>query len=736
MKLSSWITTGLLVLLTACEGPAGPEGRAGAPGTAGTGAPGEQGPPGEDGNDGGNGTDGYSAYLTGPGLNVEVLDIAVDSGKATVTFRLTDGAGIPLDREGLYTQGPVSTSFVLAWLDEGATDEGVKFPLQYTAYTTRDQTSPITNVTETQASADQNGTYAAVDLAQGIYTYELGAAVTPADGTKTHTLGLWATRDFEGERYVSNVVQNFLPAGGEPTMFREIVEKDACNKCHNPLEAHGGARRETSLCILCHTPQTTDPDTGNTVDMTVMIHKIHRGKDLPSVLAGTPYQIIGYQQGVNDYSTVGFPQELENCKACHTGPLGDNWKNHPTMRGCGSCHDDVSFETVIPAGMVAHAGGPQLDESKCSVCHPPSGGLEGIETKHLTANLDPLSPKVELDILGVDKTAPGEYPEVVFEAKVDGAPLDVLTTPLTRLTITVAGPTTDYASYWQEIVQGSGAAGGTLTAEAAAGTFRYVMKTVMPLTAAGSYAVGLEGYNQANSSAPRYAAMNPIFFVAVTDPAPVPRRDIVDQAGCENCHYKLEGHGGSRRSADYCTLCHNPNNVGEERAAHFENASITVPPVDFKMLVHRIHMGEELTQKPYIIGGFPAPSAANPAGTPIDFSEVRFPGDRRACWACHTGASYTLPTAANTIPTITSAVYTCTEDPAADANDYCSSAYFVAVSQTTLQATGAACTGCHDAPAVVAHAETMTAASGAEACATCHGPGAEFDVDVVHALDP
>jgi len=43
---------------------------------------------------------------------------------------------------------------------------------------------------------------------------------------------------------------------------------------------------------MCHTPQTVDPDTGNTVDMKVFIHKLHMGSQLPSVKAGTPYQVI------------------------------------------------------------------------------------------------------------------------------------------------------------------------------------------------------------------------------------------------------------------------------------------------------------------------------------------------------------------------------------------------------------------------------------------------------------
>ena len=61
----------------------------------------------------------------------------------------------------------------------------------------------------------------------------------------------------------------------------------------------------SASCATLRRP--TDPDTGNTLDMKVFIHKIHMGANLPSVKAGKPYQIIGFNQGVSDWSDVVFP---------------------------------------------------------------------------------------------------------------------------------------------------------------------------------------------------------------------------------------------------------------------------------------------------------------------------------------------------------------------------------------------------------------------------------------------
>ncbi|MGB5291287.1 MAG: hypothetical protein WBN41_07535 [Lysobacterales bacterium] len=246
-----------------------------------------------------------------PGLVMEITDVVVPADRqAEVTFTLSDPAGLPLDRTGVYTPGPVSTSFIIANIPAG--EEG------YYAYTNRIQTSPITGDSAEQGTSDSGGTY--TEMAIGTYMYKFGTVLPEGyDMDVTHTVGIYARRDlteFDLDRYVDNETYHFVPSGSAMPMPREIVTTETCNgRCHDPLAIHGGARTDVDLCILCHNPnQDIDPDTGNSFDMPLMVHKIHMGAELAN-----GYNIIGYRQSNHDYSDVVYPASITECESCHTG---------------------------------------------------------------------------------------------------------------------------------------------------------------------------------------------------------------------------------------------------------------------------------------------------------------------------------------------------------------------------------------------------------------------------------
>ena len=143
-----------------------------------------------------------------PGLKFTIQNVIIgDDNKMRVTYLITDNNGLPLDRLGVVTPGSVSTSFVGAYIPQGQS--------QYVAYTTRTQTSPITDVSAVQASADTGGTQQQVG--EGTYTYTFGRAL-PAnyDPAVTHTVALYGSRnltEFDLGTQYSNVEYNWVPSG-------------------------------------------------------------------------------------------------------------------------------------------------------------------------------------------------------------------------------------------------------------------------------------------------------------------------------------------------------------------------------------------------------------------------------------------------------------------------------------------------------------------------------------------
>lgn len=717
----------ILLLLHGCEGPPGPLGPEGPLGPQGPEGP--QGPPGDPGEPGPPGDPGHpGSWFTGPGLVIDVVDVSADAqGVTRVVFRVTDDDHVPLDMSGRLTAGSVDARFVLAWLEVDM--DASRSALEYTAYTTREQTSPITGDTATQASTDQGGTLVVLDVKEGLYEYEFAARVAAERASFTHTLGVYATReatDEPGARYVADRIHHFVPAMSPVSTTREIVTTAACATCHTRLQAHGDIRRGVDLCVLCHSSQTSDPDTGNTLAFPVMIHKIHRGEDLPSVQAGGAYRLIGYGQAIHDYSTVAYPQDIERCQTCH---VNDRWKTRPRRTACASCHDRTSFENPPPEGMTLHIGGAQASDANCVVCHPADGGVAGVADSHFTPFTDPARPDLELVILGVAHV--GGVPEVTFRVTVNGSGRDIASQPLDRLRATVAGPTSDYAMDWQVTIQGAGAQGTLITEDTAGGVFRYVFpaSAALPGDAQGTYAMGLEGYVLVQGT--RYAAFAPVAYLAVTDAVPVARRTVVSADRCNACHGELRAHGDTRTNPAYCVLCHHAGSTNDERVARLEGQAVMAQSLDFKVMIHAIHRGDE-RESGYVLGGIPGPSPTNPPGTPLDFGELRYPADLRACSACHEGSSHALPLDAAVRPS-RQELLACVEPPGNDANDYCDTRTSTSL---YMPPATAVCTACHDADATVAHAQVMTTSQGVESCHACHGPGSAFDMDIAHRLDP
>lgn len=313
-----------------------------------------------------------SANLTNfvrPGLVFKVTTASIaQDGTITARVLVTDPKGVPLDRDGILTAGAVSISLVAATIPKGQE--------QYVSYTTRVQTSPITKVSDTQPAADSGGSFAKNEIGDYTYTFKTRAP-SGSDASATHTIGVYGSRnltDFNLGTNFASTTFNFVPAGGPVTVTRDVIRTQTCEKCHDQLSFHGGSRRGIEMCVLCHTPQNTDPDTGNTLDFKVFVHKIHAGSTLPSVQAGKPYQIIGFQQTVSDWSDVVFPSDVRRCEVCHDQNSGAKQATAfltPSRAACGACHDNVNFATGDN-----HVDLPQTSDNQCANCHTPQGELE------------------------------------------------------------------------------------------------------------------------------------------------------------------------------------------------------------------------------------------------------------------------------------------------------------------------------------------------------------------------
>lgn len=435
-------------------GPTGPTGPAGPPGTPAPVPPGPTAPP--------------TGDLKGAVTSVSIP--ATGAGLATVTFQVTDAAGVPVT-------GAQNFEFTIAKLIPATSAR----PATWQNYINRSRLQSG-GVNVLRAAGERR---VATEVSPGVYSYTFctdvravatfqyyGSATAPtgACASAVGSSGVLSTpaaipvlagldlayvptamhriavigRD-SGARY--NAVIDFVPAQ-LPTLqtvnANQVVTNESCGACHATdvsnrrvleLPIHGGTRFDTLVCVTCHNQSTYDSrsstDTAWTpIDLTTMIHKIHAS-------------VTGYTVEGIDFSHVTYPQDIKNCRTCHDNqritqpanrPAADQtaWTTRISRRACGTCHDG----TVPPADAVDFAAhfGNHVDDSACILCHGPTA-FQPIAPNHATVYNTPNNPelpaglqKVSYEISSVTVNASNQ-PVVTFRVLLNGTAINLRSLP-------------------------------------------------------------------------------------------------------------------------------------------------------------------------------------------------------------------------------------------------------------------------------------------------------------------
>ena len=437
----------------------------------------------------------------------------------------------------------------------------------------------------------------------------------------------------------------------DPAKTQVIADVSSCNACHEKLALHGGGRVDVQYCVMCHNPGTTDANSGNVLTMSTMTHKIHSGRLLsdPSTLGNYPYVIWGYQSVKHDFSNVGFPQDLRNCRVCHTEanpqtPQGGYWATKPSKEACLTCHTSApgtAFYTnhVDFALVIVGPGGTPLDipNSDCAECHRVGTSIspdrvhwnqaEEHAAKYKvnieSATFDSSARKVTVKYSVSDPThANALWNLVTPDCTGSGATLACSsTTQFGNLRFYLAYPSmvgqplsvTEFTSY----NNGGSGANAYLYKGTNDGSNRYTVDIPVPADTATSVAQGtarvvgigqiIEPELQAMAALdPRppvvpttlinVVAQNTYADVVITG-AMNPRRQIVSNEKCSVCHAALGTttgsntedyafHGGARHTVESCVLCHDQNRYSSTVMTSGQQLSENYA---FKRMIHGIH---------------------------------------------------------------------------------------------------------------------------------------------------
>ena len=190
--------------------------------------------------------------------------------------------------------------------------------------------------------------------------------------------------------------------GAGTVVARRVVQNDNCNVCHTQLRVHDGTRKDVRLCVLCHTAGAEDSNVagatpGVTIEMKVMVHRIHNGLHLPSVL-GISTDSLGNRlypngtPGSTSTTPVNLPKKL--LFADDAGGLAEFsevafpvWPNFNVAMPRDAGYSILS--STVPTPPVGYDGPPinsqrscedttRTGVTYCAKCHgDPDKGLDG-----------------------------------------------------------------------------------------------------------------------------------------------------------------------------------------------------------------------------------------------------------------------------------------------------------------------------------------------------------------------
>jgi hypothetical protein len=376
---------------------------------------------------------------SGPG---GAIVVGVDTPR--VTFQLVDQAGTPMTT--LKTDATLSGTAILS----GPTDDRQRV---YASQSIKTGSALVLD------SATQTYTYTFPGPfpAQTLAPLNATAPFTRTNGPGTYTVWLYINQTLniagQAPRFAANAVVDFRVGSAGTVQPRQVIGDAACNSCHVNVQAHGGGRQTVaSQCSTCHTAGaldrgvgargiacttsaqcpgnaagweqcqdtnndntadsciiTVDPTPNQSIDFAVMLHGIHYARrrdgysERNNLTGPGELIVVGFQNSVNNFTEVLFPQDIRNCKSCHSdaggscsatkacgvgqGCIAGSCVNQawlaPSARVCTSCHDDAASAGHAALNTWIDPSGKAVET--CATCHGP-GAEFAVDKVHQIAS--------------------------------------------------------------------------------------------------------------------------------------------------------------------------------------------------------------------------------------------------------------------------------------------------------------------------------------------------------------